>query len=320
MAQAPAPNAPPVVLQPNQFQQLMAAAAAGAAAAGRGKRLTTFSSTDPTEWTAWKETFRKTALLNNWNDEMSRNQLAAALEGQARRMVADIPTDAVGLTCQQLLTAYERRFLPEAQTRFAVITFENAKQEETESELEWHTRLRELFVRAYPNENIETSTILVNHFIRHLKNPRILDHCYMANPVTYNAALTEATNKAAANAMLSYMGGGQPHGSGGSFGLNALGQSLEGCWICGKDDHFKRTCPKRGQVETKQGTRGTGGRGRDGRRRKAEEQARRGKPKGGRGGRRDGGRGRPKARGHVSALEGEEPNEEEEKEVANKNF
>ena len=308
------------MLGAGQFQQLMAAAAAGAAA-GRGKRLTVFSSTDATEWTAWKETFQKTVLLNNWQDDMARNQLAAALEGSARRIVSDIPTDQPGLTCAQLLQAYDRRFLPEAQTRFAVITFENAKQEETETELEWHTRLRELFVRAYPGDNMETSAILINHFIRHLKNPRILDHCYMVNPATYNAALTEATNKAAANAMINYMGGGKMTGTGGAFNLNAINRTLEGCWTCGSDDHFQRTCPKRKQLSGRQSSRGSGPRPKDARKKREEDGGNRGRRRPPRGNRRGGQRGRGNSRGSVSAIEGEaEPHDEEEKDTTDKNF
>lgn len=241
-----------------QFNQLL-----GQLRGGRnGKRLTVFNSTTGEEWLAWKETFLKTRELNDWDNVVSRNQLAAAIEGPARRMVSDIPTNAGNYG--DLLARYESRFLPAAASRLAVTSFQSASQTEEETEIEWHTRLRELFVRAYPNDGIEDSRLLIDHYIRHLKSPSILDHCYMQNPGTYAAALTCATNKAGALQVVKQAASGGTVKPNSTLTLSSMSVAKKeglACWVCGSPDHFQRNCPVAAfQGGARQG-RGGGGRG-----------------------------------------------------------
>lgn len=285
---------PPVQMGPAQLNALIAATQT------RGKRLTPLSSANPDDWIAWRGTFEKVALLNNWNDDTQRNQIAAAMEGVARRMVGDIPTNA-GLPAA-LLDAYQMRFLPAAQSRLAVIQFRQAKQKEDESEIEYHVRLRELFSRAYPAEDVEASILLRETYTLGLKNTQILDHVYTTAPATYAACLTAATNKAAVLSVIATQtgggGGGRRAHQGGAHAVD-FEASVGGCWECGAKDHFKRACPKWkkkvADAKRQQGGGGGGaggagtGRGRGGRGRGGRGAGRGGRGGGGRGGQKKGG-------------------------------
>ena len=242
---------------------------------GKGKRLTVFNSTDPVEWSAWRVTFDKTRLLNGWDNDTARNQLAAAIEGPARRMIADIDTSTGTYT--GLLNAYENRFLPEARGRISQRAFRFAKQQENEDELQFHTRLRELFCRAYPDDNINDSRILIQQYTDGLRNAIIMDYVWKNNPKSYADALEYATIQAASIANVDFsrkvnhrsvpthhlavMSGAA--GFVENTSVDAMGSDGGiSCWTCGDFGHIQRNCPQSAQPTSLVGARGgRGGRG-----------------------------------------------------------
>ena len=110
--------APAVGMTADQLQQLIQAvtpAPAPAPATRRKaeKRLAPFSTGKDTDWLAWKATYLRVAELNDWDEDEKRKQILASMEGLAMRLVQTIKVDApVKLTSDQILIAYENRFLP----------------------------------------------------------------------------------------------------------------------------------------------------------------------------------------------------------------
>ena len=221
-----------------QFAQLLSRV-------GGGKQLPAFKSGDPTEWIAWRRTFLNVKGLKNWNDNAAKKQLVAAMEETACRMVADIDVGATK-TWQDVLTDYGNRFLPAAASRLARQEFKAARQKYDETILQWHTRVRELFIRAHPTLDVEDSAELVEAFLLGLSNPEVRRLASHEQPASMAAALTSATNKAAVAQSLRVhdnMRGDRAH-------VGALQQPRfrhqdgPGCWDCGDTSHFRRDCPR----------------------------------------------------------------------------
>ena len=155
-----------------------------------------------------------------------------------------------------MLDAYQARFLPEAETDICRVALRNAVQTDGENILEWHTRARALYARAYPNRGAD-EVELRDLFVLGLRDKKIKESTWEARPQTYTECLTAAHNKAAARAVLEAHSGirsiKQEPG-----GLHAFGSQPpqyqrrqagppdqgEGCRYCGAPWHFKRECRK----------------------------------------------------------------------------
>ncbi len=193
-----------VQVAPAQLQQLLdgVAAAAGAAVAGaaagggpaaptggtRARRLPAFSDGTSEGWLSHRQTFQNHARLHGWIQVQQVNNLAASMEGAALRGVVHIkldenhPTTCVPWTATQALRAYEEIFLPHAQSKLTVVQFNGARQQGSESILNHHRQLRELFSRTYPAATAEMDATLINKFIMGLVHPTVRDRTYEADP------------------------------------------------------------------------------------------------------------------------------------------
>ena len=239
-------QAPGVNLQPDQLQQLIQAVGGGNGNRS-SKRLTPFSSADPTDWIAWRTTFGRVAELQQWNDNQKRLQLLAAMEGLACRQVSTIDVDGMGW--EEILNAYGNRFLPPAAGQLAREQFSAAKQWESEGITAWHTRLSELYGRAYPNGNLDTDRILIEKFVMGLNHATVLDRTWDTDPQTMQAALNTATTKLAnVERVRRATGGG---GRRGVMSLEVTGEeprvaALGGeCFHCKTTGHYRAECPLR---------------------------------------------------------------------------
>ena len=229
---------------------------------GGRKKLSIFTSAKDHEWRGWRENFAIVAEINDWNDLRQRQEAAAAMEGAAKRAVSDINHTAPGTTINRLLDAYEARFITQASSDMARVTFIKAKQKNEETILQWHTRTRELFVRAYPNQVIDTSRTLIDQFILGLHNPKIIEHVWDRRPATFSAALEEASNKVASLAVIANRShAGSTGASGGVHikqepGIHAFSRDNRfdkkktpnkktdrACWNCDQKGHLIANCP-----------------------------------------------------------------------------
>jgi hypothetical protein len=265
---------------------------------GGGRKSSVFSSGDPVEWKTWRSTFVVIADINGWQAARAKQEVRASMDGNAARTVRDIDF-AAPLTVAALLDLYEARFLPAASGRLARAEFINVTQSGDETLLQWHSRCREHFMRAFPDENAEPSQKLRDQFIMGIIDEVISTHVYDANPDTYAGALDSAQRKSATRIIFSKRSGAA---GGGLHHMENQKDDKRGCHFCGDLNHFQRDCKlwtkAKGILLDGEGNRrGGGGRGRPGRR--------------GRGFRRGGGRGqRGGGRGGLYHLEGGENGEE----------
>ena len=295
-----------------QFQQLLQNVAPRPASE---KRLPAFSSGNPTDWLSWRSTFLRIAELKQWNDDMRRSQILAAMEGLACRQVQTIDVDAGPMTWQEILVAYGNRFLPPAAGKLAREEFANAKQVDGESITAWHTRISELFLRAYPGNNVETDITLLDRFVLGLANKEVMSRTFDGEYHTMTEALQIATTKMAnvkrVEAAIRADGGAVRSHRNFLMSLEAqdaadtavkdedgtVAAAGNDCFHCGRPGHYRDECPDRGlsreQARRKAGTdnRARTGQWR-GRGRGRRPGGRGGAPQGGRGGRRGGPRAR----------------------------
>ena len=229
-----------------------------------------FETANGVEWLTWRRNFVVTAEINGWGDLRQRQEIRASMKGAAERAISDIlhnplppplvagaiaAAPVVPLDAATLLDLYQARFLPAAETDLCRVALRHARQTEGENILEWHTRCRALYARAYPNRGADEIE-LQDQFKLGLYNKKIREATWEARPLTYTECLTAAHNKAASKAILeahanprgevkqepglhAFGGGGYPErkppGGSGSRG---------GCNYCGVEGHYKRECRK----------------------------------------------------------------------------
>ena len=280
------------------------------------------------DWIVFKRHFLNTCQLNGFQDQEMRRALAAAMAGKAALAVLDVDVNAVDeggnqITINDVLDIFESRFLPEASSQIARINFDAARQGATENVLNFHSRLRSLYNRAYPNAADQTN--LIRRFIMGLRRRELRVQCMRNYPQTYPDALQVAQNEASVMQMVKVtelgaapaeepmeIGAIQPPGQHPPPPPRQGNPRNTNCHFCGRQGHWKRECEllKRARrFNGNGGGRGRGGGGRGG-----------GGPPGGfaRGGGPGGGRGRA---GLVAALEAalddyEEPNNDHAEEEA----
>ena len=114
-----------------------------------------------------------------------------ALDLKLQQVVYDINPESY-LTLNNFLDALQDRFVPRAQTNLNQTNFEIATQTKEESILEWHSRLRLLFILAYPGVDVQHSAQLKRKFLRGLKDPVIQDHAMTMDSATYDETLGNA--------------------------------------------------------------------------------------------------------------------------------
>jgi hypothetical protein len=184
-----------------QLQQLIGVIRAGG---GGGHKTSKFSSAEGTEWRIWRRNFEQTLQINGWANERCQREAAAAMESSAAEFTSDIPRFVAGRNIQDMLNLYETRFLPAAAGQLAAAQFQMAAQMDGEQIAVWHARLRTIFERAFPGENIQNSRLLINKFVLKLADSNIRQWTHRANPATYKAAMTAASNEAASQSILAH--------------------------------------------------------------------------------------------------------------------
>ena len=269
------------------------------------KRLTVFSSGDGAEWRTWRANFLIIAGINTWGDARQVSELRSSIEGEAARAVADIAPG--NNTPLQMLDLYEARFIPAAAAQLARSQVREMDQRPGETLLLFHTNLRELYMRAYPDDvpNINTNRHMIDLFADGITNAAVGKKVIEQQPATYAAALEVAQARQAVEMRYAT----KPGGAAGirnleeaalNLNLNAPNPQVEavggynpGCWVCGDCNHFKRECPQLSKAQTYYNNLAGGQRGWGGSRGGGRGGGDRGRGGRGGGGNRGGGRGGP---------------------------
>lgn len=250
----------------NQLRQLIDALPGGGG--GGRKKLRNFEGSATaghagSEWVTWRSHFTTVQQINEWDDLMSRRQLKAAMIGDAARTVADINVEAANATIEGILTLYEDRFLTAAGGQIARVQFHALRQLPAETVLQFHSRGRELFSRAYPDRAnaLNNDALLIQTFALGLVDVEVSRYVLDRAPNTYVQALEMALGKHSTEEAL------RAHGRITKGGLHSLQTATSViCWTCGRRGHVQKDCtePATGSSGGWRGGRGRG-RGRRGR-------------------------------------------------------
>lgn len=223
----------------------------------RNHKVPPFTSAEPVQWHIWRRQFRIAAEINGWDEARQIREAAAAMGDMAAQFTQDIDYTQVQ-TIDALLGQYEAKFCPPAESSFAKMEYATAEQGENETVIQWHTRLRSLFVRAYPAADPNTSEHLKDDFIGRLRNTEVQKATLRARPADFAAALAEANNHAATEAIMAkkqLVSVPNPNNLAVQVKreINAMGKGIPnasrfegGCFVCG-GDHMKKFC----QIYTK---------------------------------------------------------------------
>jgi hypothetical protein len=221
----------------DQLQQLLGVIRVGGSG---GHKTAKFSSAEGTEWRVCRRNFKQTIQINGWANERQQREAAAAMESTAAEFTSDIPAYVAGRAIANMLNLYKGRFLPAAAGQLATAQFQTAAQMEGEHIAVWHARLRTIFVRTFPGGNIQGSRLLINKFVLKLADSNIRQWTHRANPATYNAAITAASNEAASQSILAHE---TKTGAKGNVAINAFGGRRGACHGCGSFNHHVAACP-----------------------------------------------------------------------------
>jgi hypothetical protein len=221
----------------DQLQQLLGVIRVGG---GRGHKRAKFLSAEGTEWCIWRRNFEQTVRINGLANERRQREAAAAKKGTAAEFTSDIPPYIAGRAIVDMLTLYEGRFLPAAAGQLTAAQFQTAAQMDGEQIAVWQARLRSIFKRAFPGEDIQGSRLLINKFVLKLADSNIRQWTHRASPATYNAAMTAASNEAASQSILAHEAG---TGGKGNVAINAFGGLRGACHGCSSYDHHIKDCP-----------------------------------------------------------------------------
>ena len=133
---------------------------------------TTLSEIDSIKWYSFKSNFIKTSKMNEWKDERAVLKLQTSLRDQAARAVEHIPI-ADDCTLKDALEAMETVFVNPSAVEYAEAMFYSSARQPGEAIILWHTRVRELFLRAYPSataEEVEENKTLKDRFSLFIHN------------------------------------------------------------------------------------------------------------------------------------------------------
>ena len=219
------------------------------------------------DWLVFKHHIETVCRLNGYNDLQSRLALAASMTGKAALATLDINprqrVDGVDITFTQLLALFEARFLPGSASQMARIRFDAARQGPNEAVLEFHSRLRALHNKAYPNANDDVN--LIRKFTMGLRRKELRMQVMRSNPDTYANALELAQNEASVLQMVKVteLGASLTNEEPMEIGsLEEPQQRTGDCHFCESNGHWKRDCPlwKKAQQLLKGGRQGSNGR------------------------------------------------------------
>jgi hypothetical protein len=137
-------------------------------------RLKAFSSTNAVELMSWKTHYLKVCEINSWPNIRWVREARAAMAEKAARHTADVvPVYVADLaanppvqitTWQDLIARYQEKFMPAAAGVYSRAEYNIAKQISLEDVGGWHARLRDLYNRAYPGEEVDNNLPLIENF------------------------------------------------------------------------------------------------------------------------------------------------------------
>ena len=155
-------------------------------------------SSENEDWAVFRANFEQIRAFYGYPNEAACRALASCMRKDAARAIADIPVVSADpdnpILISTLLDEYEQRFLPAASSAAAQSKYEISRMLSNETILAWHGRVRDLFGRAYPGQEPQTSRNLIRRFALGIKHQSVKNHVLINNPTLFHEALTLAQN------------------------------------------------------------------------------------------------------------------------------
>ena len=107
---------------------------------------------DPIQYTSFKKCFKRVVRLNDWDDTTSVLKLATCIRDNAGRTIDHLKFSDFN-NLDQAFEAIDKVYLNPAGIEFYKATFKQAVRNPQETLIQWHTRCRELYLRAYPEDD-----------------------------------------------------------------------------------------------------------------------------------------------------------------------
>lgn len=157
----------------------------------------TLSDVDPIKWVTFHKAFSRVALLNQWSDDRAKLMLQTSLQDAAARAVEHV-TFRGSDKLQDAIDKLSVIFINPASTQLYKTKFKDASRSPGEELIMWHTRVREMFMRAYPQvQNQEENEDLKERFVLGLRNRSLTQTLLSAEnytTMTFTELLTRAQN------------------------------------------------------------------------------------------------------------------------------
>ena len=140
--------------------------------------LPSLANNEPDSWVQFRRSFNVVADLNGWSMPERARQVLGGLSTEAFVSLVNQGFDAHGTnphtglpwTAQQIIETAELACLPPHVNVLALDDFRHAYQLSTENVAGWRSRLTDLFLAAYPGEEVETNRGLIRRFVLGLRN------------------------------------------------------------------------------------------------------------------------------------------------------
>ena len=207
---------------------------------------------------SWRAHFMDMVGLNRWNTAEAKSFAFNAMKGKAQEFVMDISTKNPQETLEDFLNLYQTRFLPAARSQMLRAQFAHVKQQPNESVQSLHSRMRVLYLLAYPDKEDQSRVFLVERFISALNNRDVQNFVRRRKPQTFNEALeiaAEETSFVLLDLASNTPGGLQQPTPGDTSVLASINSRStqpqlnrnpdRRCFYCDETGHLKERCPTR---------------------------------------------------------------------------
>jgi hypothetical protein len=145
--------------------------------------LKAFSSADAVEWMSWKTHYLEVCEINAWPNIRGVREARVAMAKKAARHTANVVLvyvpDVAAIppvlvtTWQDLIARYQEKFMPAAAGVYSRAEYNIAKQILSEDDGGWHARLRDLYNRAYPSQEVDNNLPLIKKLVTELSNKEV---------------------------------------------------------------------------------------------------------------------------------------------------
>ena len=215
---------------------------------------------DPVQYATFKKCFTNTARLNQWDDKISVLKLSVSIRDQAARTIDHLKFENIA-TLAIAFKKIEDVILNPAGIEFFKATFNQSSRNHQETLIQWHTRAREMYARAYPDHiaEIETKAELKDKFVLAIKDKLLSTQLKASDNYetwTYTDILTKAQRIHGSTLIVHQAYSGRSLPSDGihsiellstkeSPAINALQahkKKRPQCFHCGREGHMVNDC------------------------------------------------------------------------------